>query len=148
MNTATQRSKILAYCKKYGSITVRDAFEKLHINSPTKRFSELKFAGYEIKTVEEIKEKDDGSKVRYNRYFINAPRGFDVNEGDRVKFVPSTFMGKTYTDEEKELAAVEGTVFYINYAHQYFTAEYEIAGTKHKESFKFCDLGQEVTVCG
>lgn len=148
MNTATQRSKILTYCKKHGSITVRDAFEKLHINSPTKRFSELKFAGYEVKTVDEIKEKDDGSKVRYNRYFITIPKIVDVNEGDKVKFVPSTFIGKTYTDEEKELATVEGTVFYINYAHRYFATEYEVGGKKQKESFKFADLGQAVTVCG
>lgn len=148
MNTATQRSKILAYCKEHGSITVRDACVKLHINSPTKRFSELKFAGYEVKTVDEIKEKDDGSTVRYNRYYINAPRGFDINEGDRVKFVPCSIPSDSYSEKEKEIASVVGTVFYINYAHKYFAAEYKSGETKHKESFKFADLGQAVKVCG
>lgn len=67
---ATQRSKIVDYCNKYGSITVREAFERLNINSPTKRISELKRAGYDVQKVVETKEKEDGDTVRYTRYFI------------------------------------------------------------------------------
>lgn len=67
---ATQRGKILAYCKEHGSITVRDAFEKLHINSPTKRISELKKAGYDVQTLTEVRHKENGEAVRYKRYFI------------------------------------------------------------------------------
>lgn len=70
MDKATQQAKILAYCNEHGSITVRDAFNKLDINSPTKRISELRKAGYDVKTVEESRVKDGGKTVRYTRYFI------------------------------------------------------------------------------
>ena len=71
VDKVTQQAKILAYCKEHGSITVRDAFSKLDINSPTKRISELRKAGYDVKTVEESRVKDGGQTVRYKRYFIN-----------------------------------------------------------------------------
>ena len=67
---ATQRGKILAYCSEHGSITVRDAVVKLNINSPTKRISEMKRDGYDVQTLTETRAKDDGSVVRYTRYFI------------------------------------------------------------------------------
>ena len=72
MDRATQKKKILAYCEKHGSITVREAVVNLGINSPTKRISELRRNGYNVQAVEEVKVKDDGEKVRYNRYFIKA----------------------------------------------------------------------------
>ena len=67
---ATQQGKILAYCKEHGSITVRDAFTELNINSPTKRISELRQAGYVVQTFDETRVKDNGETVRYKRYFI------------------------------------------------------------------------------
>lgn len=67
---ATQRRKIVNYCDQYGSITVREAFERLDINSPTKRISELKRSGYDVQKRVETKEKANGSVVRYTRYFI------------------------------------------------------------------------------
>lgn len=71
MDKATQKNKILAFCEKYGSITVRDAFEKLNINSPTKRISELRASGhYEVETFEEKETNSLGETVRFNRYFI------------------------------------------------------------------------------
>ena len=71
MDKATQRGKILSYCAEHGSITVRDAFEKLHINSPTKRISELrKSGGYDVLAINESRVKDSGETVRYKRYFI------------------------------------------------------------------------------
>lgn len=69
---ATQRGKILAYCKEHGSITVRDAFTKLNINSPTKRISELRQSGYIVQTFDETRVKDNGETVRYKRYFIGG----------------------------------------------------------------------------
>lgn len=72
MDKASQKEKILAYCEEHGSITVRDAVVNLGINSPTKRISELRHGGYDVKVVEEIRTKDNGEKVRYNRYFIKA----------------------------------------------------------------------------
>jgi hypothetical protein len=80
MDKATQRAKIFEYCKKYGSITVRDAFDALSINSPTKRISEMRKIGYSVQTVTESKVKESGETVRYTRYFINAPD----NEGKAV----------------------------------------------------------------
>lgn len=74
MDNATQRAKIINYCNKHGSITVRDAFELLAINSPTKRISEIRRTGYEVRTVTETRIKDSGEKVRYARYFITAPQ--------------------------------------------------------------------------
>ena len=54
MNPATQKGKILGYCAEHGSITIRDAFEKLHINSPSKRISELRKSGdYDVKSIVE-----------------------------------------------------------------------------------------------
>ena len=75
MDKATQKAKILAYCKEHGSITVRDACVKLDINSPTKRISEMRHGGYDVQTIEETRVKDSGETVRYNRYFIKAPKG-------------------------------------------------------------------------
>ena len=76
MDKATQRGKILDYCAQHGSITIREAFEKLHINSPSKRISELRLSGgYAVQAVDESREKDDGSTVRYKRYFIKALEG-------------------------------------------------------------------------
>ena len=72
MDKVTQQAKILDYCDKHGSITVREAFGKLNINSPTKRISELRKAGYNVQTVTESKAKDNGETVRYTRYFIGG----------------------------------------------------------------------------
>ena len=69
---STQRGKILAYCKKHGSITVREAFE-LDINSPTKRISEMRNSpDYLVETIEETRVNNSGETKRYNRYFIKA----------------------------------------------------------------------------
>lgn len=71
MDKATQKAKILAYCTKYGSITVRDMCVKLEINSPTKRISEMRHSPiYDVQSIEETRVKDNGETVRYNRYFI------------------------------------------------------------------------------
>jgi hypothetical protein len=71
MDKATQRMKILEYCEKHGSITIREAFTKLNINSPSKRISELRNSGkYVVKSIDESKTDDDGNRTRWKRYFI------------------------------------------------------------------------------
>ena len=71
MDKATQRSKILTYCAEHGSITIREAFTELGINSPTKRISEMRKSGlYKVDTVEERRTDDNGVTKRWNRYFI------------------------------------------------------------------------------
>lgn len=73
MDKATQKARILAYCKQHGSITVRDMCTKLEINSPTKRISEMRHSPlYDVQSIEETKVKDSGETVRYNRYFIKG----------------------------------------------------------------------------
>lgn len=54
----------------HGSITVRDAFEKLYINSPTKRISELRHSGFNVETMTETRRNALGDEVKYKRYFI------------------------------------------------------------------------------
>ena len=71
MGKATQQAKILAYCKQHGSITARDAFIKLDINSPRKVISDMRQDGYDVQTLTERKEKENGETVRYTRYFIS-----------------------------------------------------------------------------
>ena len=78
MNTATQKEKILGYCAEHGSITIREAFEKLCINSPSKRISELRRAGYDVQTTVETRVNANGDEVRFNRYFIRE--GGAVND--------------------------------------------------------------------
>ena len=71
MDKATQKRKILDYCAMHGSITVRDAFVKLNINSPTKRISEMRQSGYDVQCTTEESTNKSGETVRYKRYFIN-----------------------------------------------------------------------------
>lgn len=75
MPKMTQRQKILDYCEAHGSITVREAFEELHINSPTKRISEIKKSGlYDVQT-EEIKQINSaGQKTKFTRYTIRGSK--------------------------------------------------------------------------
>lgn len=74
MDKATQKMKILDYCAEHGSITIRDAFEKLHINSPSKRISELRKSGvYDVEAVNETRTNSSGKEVRYKRYYISEP---------------------------------------------------------------------------
>jgi hypothetical protein len=73
MDKATQRNKILSYCEQHGSITVRDAFTKLNINSPTKRISEIRKSGqYDVRCVDESRTDADGNTTRWKRYFIEV----------------------------------------------------------------------------
>ena len=71
MNKVTQRAKIIEHCACYGSITIREAFTKLNINSPSKRISEIRKSGnYIVNSIEESKTDKDGNTTRRKRYFI------------------------------------------------------------------------------
>lgn len=71
MNAATQKAKIVNYCAEHGSITIREAFTKLNINSPSKRISELrKSPFYSVESIEESRVDEDGNTQRWKRYFI------------------------------------------------------------------------------
>lgn len=69
----TQISKVLSYCKEYGSITIRDACTELEINSPTKTISNMRLSGlYDVQDITETRVNDKGETKRYKRYFIKA----------------------------------------------------------------------------
>lgn len=67
MDAATQRGKIFEYCAEHGSITAREAFIHLNINSPRKAISDMRRKGYDVKTV----EQDNNGKKPYHRYYIS-----------------------------------------------------------------------------
>lgn len=69
---ATQKNKILAYCAEHGSITIREAFEKLHINTPSKRISEMRHSPwYVVDDITEYIYTEEGKvKTKFKRYFI------------------------------------------------------------------------------
>lgn len=68
MATMTQAEKILNYCEKNGSITIREAFTVLGINSPSKRISELRKSGLFDITKERVITEDS----HYDRYYIKS----------------------------------------------------------------------------
>lgn len=59
--------KVLAYCDSHGSITAREAFIYLDINSPRKTFSELRRKGLELKPPVPMY---NGGKKPYHKYFF------------------------------------------------------------------------------
>ena len=71
MTDSTQIGKILVYCAEHGSITAREAFIHLNINSPRKAISTLKRMGYDVKTVEMY----NNGKKPYHRYYISKKEG-------------------------------------------------------------------------
>ena len=71
MDKATQKARILAWCRIHGSITIRDAFVFLRINSPTKRICEIRQSpDYVVESVTETRTNSEGETVRFKRYFI------------------------------------------------------------------------------
>lgn len=71
-----------------------------------------------------------------------------VEIGMKVKFIPAIVPAGILPPAEKKLAAVVGTVVYINSQHKYFAVEYACGNTKQRENFKFSEIGQAVTICG
>lgn len=65
--SATDYVKIVEYCAEHGSITAREAFIQLNINSPRKVISDLRRKGYEVK----VEKMDNNGKTPYNRYYIS-----------------------------------------------------------------------------
>ena len=66
--SATEYVKILEYCAEHGSITAREAFIKLNINSPRKAISDLRRKkGYEVK----VEKMYNNGKTPYHKYYIS-----------------------------------------------------------------------------
>lgn len=69
----TQQDAIYRYCQQHGSITAREAFIALDINSPRKVISYMKNAGYDVDSIEEQRVNAYGETKRFKRYFIKKP---------------------------------------------------------------------------
>ena len=66
-----QKAKVLAYCKQHGSITAREAFTRLDINSPRKVISDIRQSPlYDVTHIDEKKVNEAGDTVSFRRYFI------------------------------------------------------------------------------
>lgn len=65
-----QTDRILQYIRDFGSITPKDAYNKLGCMRLASRISELKKSGIEIKKVMEKGENIYGEPVWYARYSI------------------------------------------------------------------------------
>lgn len=65
-----QVSKVLSYMREHGSITSREAFYELSIQSLPKRICEIEKMGFIVRRVREIGINKLGEKVRSNRYFL------------------------------------------------------------------------------
>ena len=68
--------------------------------------------------------------------------------GKKVRFTPAFVPGDCAANKGVKPEAVTGKVVYVNRKHRYFTAEYGWEGSKQRESFKFCQIGKYVVVCG
>ena len=62
--------------------------------------------------------------------------------------VPSYRDSVTLTQKERKAATIMGDIVYVNYAHKYFTVEFEDGGGRFLESFNFSDCGKTVRVRG
>ena len=67
-----------------------------------------------------------------------------IRVGQKVRFDP--FAGMKGFDIGCFQEMVTGTVVIVNEPHQWFSVEY--GNPKMLTSFKFCDIGSVVTVCG
>lgn len=71
-----------------------------------------------------------------------------IKVGKKVRFVPSINDSVVLNPEERKLLMIPGYVRYVNWEHEWFEVEFDCGGTKQRESFKFCDIGSAVKVCG
>ena len=71
MNKHTQMSLVLEYCAIHGSITAREAFTELNINSPRKCISNIRKSGlYNVEEETESRIDQNGIRKRWRRYYI------------------------------------------------------------------------------
>ena len=69
-----------------------------------------------------------------------------VRVGQKVQFDPFEYIQSFGSSDHRGGIAV-GTVVLVNYENQWFSVEYGEKPTL-RTSFKFCDIGQVVTILG
>lgn len=68
-----------------------------------------------------------------------------IKVGQKVRFDPLSHI-TGFASGDCRGNYVTGTVVYVNYPHKWFSVWY---GTpKARASFKFCEIGTAVTICG
>lgn len=69
--------------------------------------------------------------------------------GKRATFVPLVLTNANGGLTGKgDVSTVTGVVVYVNETHKYFTIAYQFYGETFRESFKFSQIGKEVTIRG
>ena len=71
-----------------------------------------------------------------------------IKQGTRVKFLPYFLDSAHYSPEERASRYILGKVVYVNEDHKFFMVQYPSGGVPMRESFKFCQLGNEVDIYG
>lgn len=66
---------------------------------------------------------------------------------DKVRFDPFNEI-TGFASEDNRGNMVTGTVVLVNYEHKWFSVEYDCGGVKQRTSFKFCQIGKDVLICG
>ena len=66
----TQRERIVAYIREFGSITSKEAYNDLGITQLATRIKELKELGYDFKTEWEGSKNRYGEPVTFKRYYL------------------------------------------------------------------------------
>ena len=66
----TQTSRVLNYLKEHGSITEGDAYRELGCSRLSARIYNLRYLGFDIKTIYETSKNRWGDTVRYARYTL------------------------------------------------------------------------------
>ena len=66
----TQRTQILDYMERFGSISPMEAFADLGITKLATRISEMKAEGYEFHSEYMTNKNRFGKSVRYMRYWL------------------------------------------------------------------------------
>lgn len=70
-----------------------------------------------------------------------------IKIGQKVRFDPLAET-RGFGAEDYRGHFVTGTVVMVNARHKWFSVEYLSGSTKQRTSFKFCQIGEDVQICG
>ena len=71
-----------------------------------------------------------------------------IGEGMKVRFVPLFNRAEHDSQAETRAKSITGKIVYINWEHKFFMVEYGCGDSKQRESFKFFEIGERVSVIG
>lgn len=71
-----------------------------------------------------------------------------IGEGMKVRFCPMFNRSVIDSPDDVKAKSVTGKIIYINWEHKYFMVEFQCGDSKQRESFKFFEIGERVSVIG